>query len=137
MGPIPLEVLTMGASALIGGVLKMIDAKAKAQRELLAALNKDATARSNSGTQTFQFTRRTIALTVTFAVILLPKLAALGGAPVVVFTSGQEVSYLWGLFSSSAGTVLYTVAGVPITPLDTHAFASIVGLYFGYGGNHR
>ena len=124
----------MGASALIGGVLKSIAARAEAQRQLLNVLNKDAVTRSNSGTPTFQFTRRTIALTVTFAVILLPKLAALGGAPVVVFTSGPEVSYLWGLFSSSAGTVLYTVAGIPITSLDTHAFASIVGLYFGYGG---
>lgn len=137
MVPIPLEVLTMGASALIGGVLKFMERKAQAQRDMLTALNQNAVDRSNSGTAEFQFTRRTIALTVTFAVILLPKLAALGGAPVVVFTSGQEVSYLWGLFSSSAGTVLYTVAGVPITPLDTHAFASIAGLYFGMGGSKR
>lgn len=127
----------MGASAVIGSVLKALESKAKAQAALLGALNKDAVTRSNTGTPVFQFTRRTIALTVTFAVILLPKLAALGGAPVVVFTSGEEVSYLWGLFSSSAGTVLYTVAGVPITPLDTHSFASIVGLYFGYGGTQR
>jgi hypothetical protein len=134
---IPMEMLTMGASAIVGMVGKVMDAKAQAAKDMLSLLNKDAVTRSNSGTPTFQFTRRTIALTVTFAVVLLPKLAALGGAPVVVFTSGQEVSFLWGLFSSSAGTVLYTVAGVPITPLDTHTLAAVVGLYFGYGGNHK
>ena len=127
--------LTMGASTIVGMVGKAMDAKAKAQRQMFDAFNKDAIARSNTGTQTFQFTRRTIALTVIFAVVLLPKLAALGGAPVVVFTSGQEVSYLWGLFSSSAGTVLYTVAGIPITPLDTHLAAAVAGLYFGSGGS--
>jgi len=127
--------LTMGASTIVGMIGKAMDAKAKAQQALMETLNKDAIARSNSGTQTFQFTRRTIALTVIFAVVVLPKLAALGGAPVVVFTSGQDVSYLWGLFSSSAGMVLYTVAGVPITPLDTHLAASVAGLYFGYGGS--
>lgn len=127
----------MGASALIGGMLRYMDTKARNQREMLQALNQNAIDRSNAGTQEFQFTRRTIALTVIFAVVLLPKLAALGGAPVVVFTSGQEVSYLWGLFSSSAGTVLYTVAGVPITPLDTHLAAAIAGLYFGMGGSKR
>lgn len=134
---IPLEMLTMGVSTAMGMIGKIMDAKAKAQQLLLDTLNKDAVARSNTGTQTFQFTRRTMALTVVFSVVLLPKLAALGGAPVVVFTSGQEVSYLWGLFSSSAGTVLYTVAGVPITPLDTHMAAAMTGLYFGYGGNHK
>lgn len=134
MVPIPLEVLTLGASTALGMVGRFLDAKAKAQQVLMDSLNRNAIDRSNAGTQTFQFTRRTIALTVVFAVMVLPKLAALGGAPVVVFTSGPEVSYLWGLFSSSAGTVLYTVAGVPITPLDTHMAAAVAGLYFGYGG---
>lgn len=127
----------MGASALIGGVLKFTERRQQARQAELDALNKNAVDRSNSGTAEFQFTRRTIALTVIFAVVLLPKLAALGGAPVVVFTSGEEVSYLWGLFSSSAGTVLYTVAGVPITPLDTHLAAAIAGLYFGMGGTRK
>lgn len=135
MIPIPLEMLTMGASTAIGMIGKMMDAKAKAQQTMMDSLNANAVARQNAGTPTFQFTRRTIALTVIFSVVLLPKLAALGGAPVVVFTSGSEVSYLWGLFSSSAGTVLFTVAGVPITPLDTHLAAAVAGLYFGYGGN--
>lgn len=131
MVPIPLEMLTMGASTALGMVGKWMTAKAEANRQMLAAFNQQAIDRSNSGTKVFQFTRRTIALTVVFAVILLPKLAALGGAPIVVFGSGEEVSFMWGLFSSSAGMVLYTVAGVPITPLDTHMAAAVAGLYFG------
>jgi hypothetical protein len=135
MIPIPLEMLTMGVSTIFGMVGKALDNKAKAHQTMLDSANSNAIDRSNSGTKSFQFTRRTIALTVIFSVVMLPKLAALGGAPVVVFTSGEEVSYLWGLFSSSAGTVLYTVAGIPITPLDTHLAASIAGLYFGHGGS--
>ena len=126
----------MGASALIGGVLKMMDAKAKAQADMLSALNRDALARSTAGSESYQFTRRTIALTVTFAVILLPKLAALAGLP-VTYGSMEEVSYLWGLFGNSGGLVWYTVGGIPITPLDTHAFSAIIGLYFGFGGSKR
>jgi len=133
MIPIPLEVLTMGASSVIGGILKIMDAKSQATDRMLAALNKDAHDRASLGTPSYQFTRRTIALTVTFAVILLPKLAALGGLP-VTYGSTEEVSYLWGLFGNSASTVWYTVGGMPITPLDTHAFAAIIGLYFGFGG---
>jgi len=137
MIPIPLEMLTMGVSTVAGMLGKYFETKAQASRDMLAALRKDALDRANTGSESYKFTRRTIALTTVFAVVVLPKLAALGGAPVVVFTSGQEVSYLWGLFSSSAGTVLYTVAGVPITPLDTHMVAAITGLYFGYGGTHK
>lgn len=127
--------LTMGSSTLIGMIGKTLEAKAKYQQQMLEQLNSNAIARSNNGTKAFQFTRRTIALTVIFAVVLFPKVAALFGAPVVVFTSGESASFLWGVFSQSAGTVLYTVAGVPITPLDTHLTAAIAGLYFGYGGS--
>ena len=122
----------MGASALVGGVLKIMDSKAQAQQKLLDQLNKDAYSRASLGTEGYRFTRRTIALTVTFAVILLPKLAALGGMP-VTYGSTEEVSFLWGLFGNSAGLVWYTVGGIPITPLDTHAFGAIIGLYFGMG----
>jgi len=132
MIPIPLEVLTMGASALIGGVLKIMDARSQANDRMLAALNKDAHDRASLGTEGYRFTRRTIALTVTFAVILLPKLAALSGMP-VTYSSTEEVSFLWGLFGNSGGLVWYTVGGMPITPLDSHAFSAIVGLYFGGG----
>lgn len=132
--PIPTEILTMGVSSVIGGVLKIIDAKAQAQRQLLDALNKDAAARAAIPNKSYQFTRRTIALTVTFSVILLPKLAALAGYPVTL-GSTEVHSFFWGLFGDSAKLVWYTVGGMPITPLDTNAFAAIVGLYFGYGGS--
>ena len=129
---IPTEVLTMLSSTLLAGALKIYEAKAAAHLKLIEALNKSAVERSNSGTPTFQFTRRVIALTVTFAVVLLPKLAALFGVPVSVPTQPESVSLLWGLFSSASSQVYVSIAGVPITTLDTHAFAAIVGLYFGY-----
>jgi len=129
---IPLEMLTMGGSALIGGVLKAMDKKADRDAQMLALANKDVASRVVAGTPEFQWTRRTIALTVTFSVMVLPKLAVLAGFP-VVYGSQESSSYLWGLFSSSSGVAWYTIAGMPITPLDTHSFAAIVGLYFGFG----
>ena len=122
----------MGGSALIGGVLKAMDRKADRDAAILAAANKDVAARVVAGTPQFQWTRRTIALTVTFSVMVLPKLAALAGYP-VVYGSQESSSFLWGLFSSAQAIEWYTIGGMPITPLDTHSFAAIIGLYFGFG----
>lgn len=128
---IPLELLTMGASALVGGVLKAMDRKADREDRLLDKVREDQqTNRANTNPQ-YQWTRRTIALTVTYAVMVLPKLAALAGYE-VSYGVVESSSFFWGLVGSSM-TEWYTVGGMPITPLDTHAFSAIIGLYFGAG----
>jgi len=127
---IPLELLTMGASALVGGVLKSLDRKADRDDRLLDKVREDHQSNRAVTNPHYQWTRRTIALTVTYSVMVLPKLAALAGYP-VVYGSLEHSSYLWGLFSSGSELALYTVAGVPIFPFDTHTMAAIVGLYFG------
>ena len=126
---IPLELLTMGASAIIGAVLKAMDRKADRDDRLLEHVNADRQSNRAIVNPQFQWTRRTIALTVTFAVMVLPKLAALAGYP-VSYGTVQDTSYLWGLVGHSV-TAWYTIGGMPITPLDTHAFSAIIGLYFG------
>lgn len=134
---IPTEVLTMLSGTVVGGVMKVMEAKAATQRAMLAALNQNAIDRSNSGTPQFQFTRRVIALTVTFCVVALPKLAAIWGVPIAIPQQPESLSLLWGMFSSASSAVYVTVGGIPITTLDTHAFAAIVGLYFGYSDRGR
>ena len=126
---IPLELLTMGASALVGGVLKAMDRKSDREDRLLDKVNEDRVSNRAVVNPQYQWTRRTIALTVTFAVMVLPKLAALAGYP-VSYGAVESTSYLWGLLGHSV-TAWYTVGGMPITPLDTHAFSAIIGLYFG------
>lgn len=126
---IPLELLTMGASALVGGVLKAMDRKADREDRLLDKVNEDRVSNRAVVNPQYQWTRRTIALTVTFAVMVLPKLAALAGYD-VSYGAVEDTSYLWGLVGHSV-TAWYTVGGMPITPLDTHAFSAIIGLYFG------
>ena len=127
----------MLGSTAIGGILKIMDQRSQAYQTLVNSINKSAVERSNSGTPTFQFTRRVIALTVTFSVILLPKLAGLFGVPVSVAELQPSSDFLWGLFSSGGTTVYMNVGGVPITSLDTQSFAAIVGLYFGMSDRGR
>ena len=99
---LPVEMITMLGSSVLGGVMTIwgqsIKAKQEEQKMLLArgkfqmeAIDK-ARRYENKG---FQFTRRIIALT---AVEML---------------------------------VDRQYAGVVITPMDTHLMASIIGLYFG------
>jgi len=126
---IPFEVLTMLGSAMVGGVLKIMDQKAEREARMLDAMHKSDAVRIQDTNPHMQWTRRTIALTVVFAVMVLPKLGALAGLP-VVYGGASESSWLWGLFGSST-TVWYTVGGMPITPSDTHALAAVIGLYFG------
>jgi len=132
---IPLELLTMGASAVVGGVLKIMDRKADREDRLLDKVQGERKAIRSTVNPQLQWTRRTIALTVVFAVMVLPKLAALAGYP-VYFGIQQQSSFLWGLFQSGAGIELYRVGGMPILPLDTHTLAAVIGLYFG-GGRSR
>ena len=134
---IPTEVLTMLASTLLAGGLKIFEAKAAATRAMLEALNANAVVRSNAGSTGFQFTRRMIALMVVGSVIVLPKLAALWGVPVSIPAQPHSLGLLWGLFSSVSSEVYVTVAGLPITTLDTHMCAAITGLYFGYSDRGR
>ncbi len=82
-------------------------------------------------TPAMAWTRRTIALTATFSVILLPKLAAiLTGTTVVVGWTEMTSGFLF--FTDGVETIRwYAMEGLVITPLDTHLMSAIAGLYFG------
>lgn len=141
---IPVEILTMGASALLGGVLKvwgmsmeskrlqhqMMMEKFSAGEESLAAAREGP----KQGNKSFQWTRRVIALSTVFSVIVLPKLSAfLPYPPSVVYAWGETVGDSW--FGLVAGHTVqhWTIleSSIVLTPIDIHATMAVIGLYMG------
>lgn len=135
---LPLELITMLASTILGGVMSIWGQsnknKAEQQKLLIGAAN-DAREYGKTDTH-FAWTRRIIALSAVFSIIVLPKLVAVWYPEVSVFVGYTEVQagFLSSLFGGGTEMVKWQVAqGFVITPLDTHIVSAIVGLYFGAG----
>ena len=134
----------MLGSTVLGGVMSIwgqsIKAK-QAQNEMLlqrAEFNRgavDDARNAGKNDKHFAWTRRLIALSAVFAIIVLPKLVAVFYPEVNVIVGYTEVE--GGIFNWLLGaneTVRWQAAsGFVITPLDTHIVSAIVGLYFGAG----
>ena len=80
----------------------------------------------------FQWTRRIIALSSIFAIIILPKLVAVY-YPDVDVTVGYTVFNPGFLFFTEGREVFewITFKGLVITQLDTNLVSAIIGMYFG------
>jgi hypothetical protein len=142
---IPLEVITMLGSTLVGAIAKIWGMKAerdKMQMDLLMqkfsveqSSREKALEGPSQGKRGFQWTRRVIALATVFSVIVLPKIAALAIIwgdipPSIIYGYVEETSkFLW--FGDSQVLRWHVINGIPITPLDTHLVSAITGLYFG------
>ncbi len=141
---LPLELITMLGSTVLGGVMSIwgqsIKAK-QAQNEMLlqrAEFNRGAVDEARNAGKTdkhFAWTRRLIALSAVFAIIVLPKLVAVFYPEVNVIVGYTEVEGgILNLLLGANETVRWQAAsGFVITPLDTHIVSAIVGLYFGAG----
>lgn len=82
--------------------------------------------------EAYQYTRRIIALTVIFAVVLLPKLVAIYKPEIAVTVGYHELQQGFLFFTDDVEQVKWREAtGLVITPLDSHLCAAIAGLYFG------
>ena len=142
---LPLELVTMLGSTVLGGVMSMWGQSMKAKQQqnemLLQRANFAATqvntAREHGAKDThFAWTRRLIALSSVFAIIVLPKLVAVWYPEVSVIVGYSEIQkgFLSGIFGGETEVVKWQAArGFVITPLDTHIVSAIVGLYFGAG----
>ena len=137
---IPMELISMGASTVIGGVLSIMAQKAKdkadEQRSLMARAGFQSKQFDKARNVTDQFTkntRRYIALMCVMAIIVLPKLAPFIDPSLNIYVGYTEaVSKGFWIFSSSTDMTLWKpLDGLVITPLDTHVVSSIIGLYFG------
>ena len=128
----------MLGSTLLGGLMSMwsqsIKAK-QAQQEMLIERAKvqqkavkSAREYDNAG---FQWTRRIIALTALFSIVVLPKVVAIFYPEVAVTVGYTE--FRPGFFFIPEKEVLEWKAlkGLVITPLDTNLVGAIVGMYFG------
>ena len=107
--------------------------RAEQQRALIGAASQ---AREYGKTDKhFAWTRRLIALSAVFSIIVLPKLVAVWYPEVGVIVGYTEATGgFWNWLFGPAETVQWrTAQGFVITPLDTHIVSAIVGLYFGAG----
>ena len=136
----PFEMITMLGSTVLGGLMSIwsqsIKAKQAEQKMLLqraevqTAAFKEAREYENVG---FQWTRRIIALTAIFAIIVLPKILPLVSpdAHVIVGYTEWKPGFLFFEGKDVMQWVPMAHKGIVITPLDTNLVAAIIGLYFG------
>ena len=144
---IPLELITLLGSTLIGGLLKIwgMKSKFKAQKDqaTLSGLNaqakiqKEAREYENKG---FQWTRRFIAISATVSIVVLPILipAVISFLPVgipyfpITFGYTELQGGFWPFTESKEIIKWYDIEqGILITPFHTHMMAAINGMYFG------
>ena len=137
---VPFEMFTLGVSTLMGGALKLMGMKQEAQNtrdaQTLEILSKTIADTQNArqtsdGTKT-QWTKRTLALGIVFAVIVLPKLVAAFHPETVVTFGWTEFHPGFLFFPDREAFSWMTVSGLAITPLDTNLCSAIIGFYFGH-----
>ena len=136
----PFEMITMLGSTVLGGVMSIwsqsIKAKQAEQKLLIQRADvqmkgfKQAREYDNVG---FQWTRRIIALTAVFAIVLFPKLLPLidPEANVIVGYLEFKPGFLFLPEKEIMKWVTLSSNSLVITPLDTNLVAAIIGLYFG------
>ena len=141
---LPLELITMLFSTILGGVMSIWGqsnkTKAEQNKMLLARANfkaEQVNAARNAGKNDshFAWTRRLIALSAVFSIIVLPKLVAVWYPDVSVYVGYTEMQggFMNWLFGPDEAIQWKMAKGFVITPLDTHIVSAIVGLYFGAG----
>jgi hypothetical protein len=128
----------MLGSGLLSGVMTLWGQSQKAKQDAfqraidgLSAQSKATDLARRYENKGFQVTRRIIALSAVFAVIVWPKVVAVfwPEVPVVVGYTEWNPGFLF--FEGSEETTWQAVKGLVLTPLDTHLLSAIVGLYFG------
>ena len=138
LGGLPVEMVTMLGSSLLGGVMSIwgqsIKAKQDQQKMLLDRAETQmkfvdkARSYENKG---FQWTRRIIALSAVMAIIVWPKVAPVFFDTTVILTWTEFTRGFLFLIEQKEITMDKEFFGVVITPLDTHLMSAIIGLYFG------
>ena len=139
LGGIPLELVTMLGSSLLGGFMTIWSQNMKSKQEAfqraidgLAAQSKATDEARRYENKGFQLTRRVIALSAIGAVIVWPKVVPVfwPDMPVIVGWTEWNPGFLF-LTEGEEATVWKAMKGLVITPLDTHLVSAITGLYFG------
>jgi len=135
----PFEIITMLGSTILGGVMSIWadSRKAKAEeQQLLITRGKfqlqAVEAARNVKDKGFQWTRRIIALTAVFSIVVLPKLVAVFAPDVLVTVGYTEFKPGFLFFTKDVEIFKWiTFEGLVITQLDTNLVSAIIGMYFG------
>ena len=136
---IPMELLSMLASTVLGGVLSIMAQKGKdaadqqkmlMQRAEFAAQQVD---KAREVTDAFtKNTRRWIALIAVVSILVIPKLAPIFTDVNIAYQIITEADSGWWIFGSSFETSYFVESNsIYITNLQSHTIFSIIGLYFG------
>ena len=131
---IPLELLSMLTSTVLGGVLSIMAQKSQAEAEKQKMLMQRAKFQSEQFdkardvTDSFtKNTRRYIAFLAVISILVVPKIA-----PFIYVGYTETVSHGFWIFASDIDMTQWKpMTGLVITPLDTLVVSSIIGLYFG------
>jgi len=150
MGGFPMEIFTLLASTVLGGVMSIwgqnIKSKQEANKMYIAALTEESKITASArelGTKDvhFAWTRRIIALSDVFSIIVLPKIVPLiyPEHPWMVTVGYAELQggFMNWMFGPDKAMMWKSFQGFVITPLDTNLVAAITGLYFGAGFTKR
>ena len=138
LGGLPVELITMLGSSLLGGVMSIwgqsIKAKEANNKMMMSVMSKEADiidkARRYDNPH-FAWTRRLIALSAIGAVIVWPKVVAVFYPEIAVTVGWTEFRPGFLFFDGKEIFQWNQMTGMVITPLDTHLVSAIVGLYFG------
>ena len=119
----PFEIITMLGSTVLGGVMSVWaesrKAKAEEQRLLITRGEfemKAVKAARDTKDVGFQWTRRIIALTAVFSIVVLPKLVAVFAPDVLVTVGYTQFKPGFLFFTKDVETVSYTHLTLPTTP---------------------
>ena len=137
----PFEIITMLASTVLGGLMSVWaesrKAKAESQKLLITRgefnLKAAKQARDHGlKDKGFAWTRRIIALTSVFAIVVFPKLVAVYYPDVSVTIGYTSFNPGFMFFRESREVFEWiTFQGLVITQLDTNLVSAIIGMYFG------
>jgi hypothetical protein len=136
---IPMELLSMLASTVLGGVMSIVaqrgQAEAEKQKMLMerAGFAAEQTDKAREVTDPHtKHTRRWIALMCVFSIIVVPIVAPIFTDVNIAYQIITEADSGWWIFGSSFETSYFVESNsIYITNLQSHTIFSIIGLYFG------
>ena len=136
---IPMELISMLGSTLLGGAMSILSQRGQAETEKQKMLMQRAGFAAKQTDRARQIadphtkhTRRWIALMCVFSIIVVPILAPIFTNVNVAYQIVTEADSGWWIFGSTYETSYFEQGNtIFITNLQSHTIFSIIGLYFG------
>lgn len=134
-----LEIISLVGGGVFGAVLKLWAQASQDKHERYLAsmqigqVNAEIIhqARTHQG-DGFSFTRRIIAVSCIFAIVILPKIIAVFQPEMGVWVSSEVLENGFLFFTESQTVTEWNhLRGFVITPIDTMIVSAVIGIYFG------